>query len=137
MEAYALVRHHNGGIDARAWREFAMPLIDGFAADLRPSTGIMVATRRGAARGLFVYVCLPHLRHGRVLLVPHAFCVEMLRTLSLWTMLLGEMNAIARDLRCGMVQLVVRSADADLASALRILPADRIPIELMPFDSDQ
>lgn len=138
MAVYPLIRHHHGHIEPQAWQEFALPLVDGLPADLRPSNGIIVATRRGAARGLFVYVCLPHLDRGRVLLVPHVFCVELLRTLPLWALLLGEMNRIARDLRCAGIHLVVQTSPGDdLAAALQALPTDHVPIDLLALGSGQ
>ncbi len=128
---YPLVRHHADHIDLDSWRSFATPLIDGLAADHRPSTGIVVATRRGTARGMFVYMRLPHLGLGRVLLVPHAFCAELLRTTPLWALLLGEMIAIASELGCAVVRLVVHSQRADLLTAIGHIASDYIPIELL------
>ncbi len=131
---YPLVRHHNDSIDLDTWSDFATPLIDGLQADRRPSTGIIVATRRGAARGMFVYMRLPHLGLGRALLVPHAFCAEMLRTRPLWALLLGEMIAIAGDLDCAMVRLVVHPPWDDIPAAVSQLENELIPIELLLVD---
>ncbi len=131
---YPLVRHHNDSIDFDTWCDFATPLIDGLAADRRPSTGIIVATRRGAARGMFVYMRLPHLGLGRVLLVPHAFCAELLRTTPLWALLLREMMTIAADLGCAMVRLVVHPPWGDLPMAVRQMGNELIPVELLLVD---
>lgn len=132
---YPLVRHHDDSIDLDTWRDFATPLIDGLAADRRPSTGIIVATRRGAARGMFVYMRLPHLGQGRILLIPHAFCAELLRTAPLWALLVDEMIAIAADLGCAMVRLVVHPPWGEVTVAVRQVEREIIPVELLLVDT--
>lgn len=128
---YPLVRHHVDRLDLDAWRTFAVPLIDGLPADGRPSTGIVVATRRQTPRGMFVYMRLPHLSLGRILLVPHAFCTELLRTVPLWALLLNEMIVIAGDLGCTTIHLIAHGPGTDLPQAVQQVGSDDIPIELL------
>jgi hypothetical protein len=97
-----------------------------FARDMDPASGTPVENRIMVLRscagwlfGMFTYLIVPHLVHGRVLDVDNVVLVDLGNRRSLSRVLLERIDEIARTQRCGGIHFRLSPGHDFLADAIR------------------
>ena len=107
-QAFPVVQSCVPGLDIARWRRFAAELVGSGAAARRRGGIVTAQLGRGYIHGLFCYMVVPSLCHGRVLQVENFVALDMFDPAATADRLMAAMEELARELGCGAIHVMMR-----------------------------